>query len=49
MINNKARHNLINIKYSQMVFQSVGATVVGSFWETLGQTKLIHSRQREIT
>ena len=31
IINNKARHNLINVKYCQMVFLSVGGAVVRSF------------------
>ena len=49
IINNKATHNLMNVKYRQMVLRSVGGAVVGSFWEPLGQTKVMHSRQREIT
>ena len=49
IINYKARHNLINVKYIQMVFRSVGGTVVGSFWETLGQTKVMHNHQRELS
>ena len=49
IIYNKTRHNLINVKYRQMVFRSVGGAVVGSFWEPLGQTKVMHSRQRKIT
>ena len=48
IINNKAMHKIINVKYRQMVFRSVGGTVVGSFWEPLGQTKVMHSNQREI-
>ena len=47
--NNKARHNLSNVKYRQMAFQSVDGAVVGSFLEPLGQTKVMHSHQREIT
>ena len=47
--NNKARHNLINVKYHQMAFQSVDGAVVGSFLEPLGQTKVMRSRQRETT
>ena len=40
IINNKAMHNLINLKYRQMVFRSVvGAVVV----------KGMHNRQREIS
>ena len=31
IINNKARHKMINVKYRQMVFQSVGGTVIRSF------------------
>ena len=49
IIYNKARHNLINVKYRQMVFRSVGGAVVGSFWEPLGQTKVMHSCQWETT
>ena len=47
--NNKARHNLSNVKYHQMAFQSVDGAEVGSFLESLGQTKVMHSHQREIT
>ena len=47
--NNKARHNLSNLKYRQMAFRLVDGTVVGSFVEPLGQTKEMHSHQREIT
>ena len=47
--NNKARHNLSNVKYSQMAFGSVDGAVVGSFLEPLGQTKVMHSHQKEIT
>ena len=37
IINNKARHNLVDVKYHQMVFRWVGGAVVGSFWVTLGR------------
>ena len=47
--NNKARHNLSNVKYRQMAFQSIDGAVVGSFLEHIGQTKVMHSHQREIT
>ena len=47
IINNKARHNLINVKYRQMVFPSVGGAVVGSFWEPLGQTKVMNAQPPE--
>ena len=47
IINNKARHNLINVKYHQMVFRSAAGAVVESFWKPLGQTKVMHSRQRD--
>ena len=49
IINIKARHKMINVKYYQMVFRSVGGAVVGNFWEPLGQKKIMHSGQREIT
>ena len=49
IINNKARHKVINVKYRQMVFWSVGGAVVGSFWKPLGQTKVMHNHQRETT
>ena len=39
IINNKARHNLMNVKYFQMVFRSVGGAVVRSFWEPLGDAQ----------
>ena len=41
--NNKARHNLSDVKYRQMAFRSVDGAVVGSFLETLGQTKVMHN------
>ena len=41
--NNKARHNLSNVKYRQMAFQSVDGAVVRTFLEPLGQTKVMHS------
>ena len=47
--NNKARHNLSNVKYCQMAFRLVDGTVIGFFWELLGQTKVMRSHQREIT
>ena len=47
--NNKARHNLSNVKYRQMAFRLVDSAIVGSFLEPLGQTKVMHSHQREIT
>ena len=31
IINNKARHNLINVKYRQMAFRSARSALVGSF------------------
>ena len=40
--NNKARHNLSNVKYRQMAFQSVDDAVVGSYLELLGHTKVMH-------
>ena len=46
--NNKARHNLMNVKYRQMVFRSLDGTVVGSYLEALSQTKVMHSRQIEM-
>ena len=46
---NKARHNLSNVKYRQMALQSVDGAVVGSFLEPLSQTKVMHSHQRKIT
>ena len=47
--NNKAMHNLSNVKHHQMAFQSVDGAVVGNFLEPLGQTKVMHSHYREIT
>jgi hypothetical protein len=47
--NNKARHNLSYVKYRQIAFWSIYSAVVGSFLEPLGQTKVMHSHQREIT
>ena len=44
MINNKTRHNLINEKCRWCSDRLDGA---GSFWELLGQTKVIQIRQRE--
>ena len=44
-MNNKARHNLSNVKYRQMAFWSVDSAVVGSFLEPLGQTKVMHSHK----
>ena len=46
--NNKARHNLMNVKYHQVAFRSVDGTVVGSFLDALSQTKVMHSRQIEM-
>ena len=46
MINNKARHNLINAKCRWHSNRLDGA---GSFWELLGQTKVMEIRQRETT
>ena len=37
--NNKARHNLSNVKYRQMAFQSVDGTVVGNILEPLHWSK----------
>ena len=37
--NNKARHNLSNVKYRQMAFQSVDGAVVGSFLNPLVKQK----------
>ena len=34
--NNKARHNLSNVKYRQMAFRLVDGAVIGSFLEPLG-------------
>ena len=47
IINRKARHNLINVKYHQMAFQLVDGAVVGYFLEHLSQMKVMHSHQRE--
>ena len=47
--NNKDRHNLRNVKFHHMVFRSVDGAIVGSFLESLGQTKVMHSHQKEIT
>ena len=47
--NNKSWYNLSNVKYHQMAFRSVDGAVVGSFLEALGQTKVMHSHQREVT
>ena len=44
IINNKARHNLINAKCRWCSNRLDGA---GSFWEPLGQTKVMKIRQRE--
>jgi hypothetical protein len=44
IINNKARHNLIDAKCRWRSDQLDGAR---SFWELLGQTKLIQIRQGE--
>ena len=41
--NNKARHNLSR----QMAFRLVDGTVVTSLLDSLGQTKVMHSRQIE--
>ena len=50
IINNKARHNLINVKYRQMAFRSARWHCSREFfWEPLGQTKVMHSHQRETT
>ena len=45
--NDKARHKLINVKYCQMAFRSKDDTVVGSFLKLFGQTRVMHSHQRE--
>ena len=45
--NDKARHKLINVKYCQMAFRSKDDTVVKSFLKLFGQTRVMHSRQRE--
>ena len=37
--NNKARHNLSNLKYRQMEFRSVDGAVVGTFWSPLVKQK----------
>ena len=44
MINNKARHDLIDSKCRWRSDQLDGA---GSFWEPLGQTQEMQIRQRE--
>ena len=44
ILNNKARHNLINAK-SRWCSDRLDGTV--SFWEPLGQTKVLQIRQRE--
>ena len=44
IINNKARHNLINAKCRWRSDQLYGP---GSFWEPLGQTKVMQIHQRE--
>ena len=44
IINNKARHNLIDAKYRWRSNRLVGAV---SFWELLGQSKLMRIHQRE--
>ena len=45
IINNKARHNLINAKY-RWRFNWLDSAV--SFWERLSQTKVMQICQREI-
>ena len=37
--NNKARHNLMNVKYRQMTLRSVDGPVVGSFLEFIDRLK----------
>ena len=44
LINNKARHNLINAKCRWLSDRLDGA---GSFWEKLGQTQVMQFRQME--
>ena len=44
IINNKARHNLIDAKCRWRSDRLDGA---GSFWELLGQTKVMQIHQRE--
>ena len=46
--NHKIYHD-IPVKNRQMAFRSVDGAVVRNFLEPLGQTKVMHSRQREIT
>ena len=46
IINNKARHNLINAKCRWHSDRLDGAV---SFWEQIGQTKVMQIRQRETT
>ena len=48
-INNIARHNLIDTKYRQMVFQSLGGVVVATSLGTPGQTKVSGDHHRETT
>ena len=38
--NNKARHNLSNVKYRQMAFRLVDGAVLGVFWNSLVKQKL---------
>ena len=46
--NNKARHNLMNVKYRQIAFRSVDGAVVGSFLVALSQAKVMQGRQIEM-
>ena len=40
MINNKARHNLIDAKYQQMAFQSVPTTLLFGIWSNKSEANL---------
>ena len=41
MINNKARHNLINAKYQQMASQSVPTTLLFGIWSNKNYANLV--------
>ena len=40
VINDKARHNLINAKYQQMAFRSVPTTLLFEIWSNKSDAKL---------
>ena len=40
IINNKARHNLIDTKYQQMAFQSVPTTLLFGIWSNKSDENL---------